>query len=119
MALSMAKIVDRGASVLLLLGAGLHSVGVRKFYAANFPAMLWAEIASFAILLLVGINWLRSMRPGDTALAVLSAFAAGGWLVIAAVCSQTLLNGWGDPRFILNALPSAVLLGFSLNAIRR
>ena len=63
------KYIDRGLSVLLIVGAALHTLGVLKFYRGQPHPLFWALCETLLVLLLAAINLLRTYRPGDRGLA--------------------------------------------------
>jgi hypothetical protein len=114
----IATSIDRGLSCLLVLGGIGHTFGVIGFY-QDPVTLFWALAASVLIFLLAAINLLRTWRPADRPLAILTSCGSAAYLII------SLGFGWvigslTDPRVILFAVLSLGLLGFGLrDAIRR
>ncbi len=111
------RIVDRALSVLLILGGVGHTFGVLEAYRARPETLFWSLTASLLIFLLAAVNLLRSWRPGDRALAIITACASAGYLVITFRFGQ-LIGNMADPRVIVFALISLGLVGFGLRDAR-
>jgi hypothetical protein len=109
----MLKIIDRGLGVLLILGAGGHTLGSIKAYADQPMTLLWALSASLFILLLGAVHLLRTVRPGDRTLAWIGAAGAACQIAAAAVFGA-LIGNPGDPRVIGFVVICAGLIIFSL-----
>jgi hypothetical protein len=112
------KWVDRALSCLLILGGIGHTFGVIGFY-HNPHTLFWALTASVLIFLLAAINLLRTWRPGDRGLAILTACASAAYFVVTLRFGE-LIGSLVDPRVILFGLLSLGLTLFGLrDAMRR
>ena len=112
------RYLDRLLSGLLILGAVGHTVGVTEFYRGQPDALFWSLCAGLLMLLVAAINLLRSWRPGDRAIAWLSAAASASYLVVT-VGFGRLIGSMADPRVIGFALISVGLLFFSVSGAVR
>lgn len=110
--------IDRGLSVLLILGGIGHTFGVLSFY-RDPQTLFWSLTASLLIFLIAAINLLRTWRPGDRALAAITACASAGWLVATLRFGQ-IFGNMLDFRVILFGVISVGLTLFSVrNAMAR
>jgi len=110
--------IDRGLSCLLILGGIGHTFGVISFY-EDVITLFWALTASVLIFLLAAINLLRSWRPADRALAIVTTCGSAAYLVITLEFGR-LIGSVLDPRVILFSVISLGLIGFGLrDAMRR
>jgi hypothetical protein len=109
----MLKYLDRTLAVLLLLGGMGHTLGSFKVYASDPMTLLWALCASLFITLLAVLNFLRSYRHGDRALAWITGFGNGCWIAVSVVFGVLIGNSL-DPRAVVFVLISAGLLAFSV-----
>ena len=111
------KWIDRGLSALLILGGIGHTLGVLDFY-KDPHTLFWSLTASELIFLLAAINLLRSWRPGDRTLAVITACASAAYLVFTLRFGQ-LIGNLADFRVLLFGAISLGLLWFGLrDAVR-
>ena len=112
------KLLDRIFGCLLALGAVGHGLGTFQAYRNTPMTLLWALSASFAILMLAAINLLRTARPGDRGLALISLV---GCLIWAGFCLWfgRLIGNFFDFRPLVNLIVSLVLAAFSLRALLR
>jgi hypothetical protein len=104
--------VDRGLSVLLILGGIGHTFGVIGFY-HDPETLFWALTASELILLLAACNLLRTWRPNDRALAAITACACAVYFVFTLIFGR-LVGSLVDPRVVLFGVLTLGLFGFSL-----
>src|SRR5690349_14372535 len=104
--------VDRGLSLLLILGGVGHTYGVINFY-TNAHTLFWALTDSVLIFLLAALNLLRSARPGDRPLAVITTCASAVYLVISLEFGR-LMGDMTDFRVILFGVISLGLTAFGL-----
>lgn len=104
--------IDRGLSLLVILGGVGHTLGVLNFY-KDPHTLFWSLTASVLIALLAAVNLLRTWRPGDRALALVAALGSGAYLVITLEFGR-LIGDMTDFRVILFAVLSLGLLAFSL-----
>ena len=110
--------LDRLLSALLILGAIGHTFGVTQFYRDQPDALFWSLCAGFLMLLVAAINLLRSWRPGDRAIAWMSAAASASYLVVTFGFGR-LIGNMADPRVIGFGLISVGLLVFSASGALR
>src|SRR5437868_2843731 len=108
----VARWIDRGLSGLLILGGIGHTFGVIGFY-HDPETLFWALTDSILVFLLAAVNLLRTWRPGDRALAIVTSCASAANLVITLGFGR-LIGSFADPRVIFFAVLSLGLLGFSL-----
>ena len=109
--------IDRGLSVLLILGGIGHTFGVIGFY--HDPITLfWALAASVLIFLLGAINLLRTWRPGDRALAILTTCGSFAYLIVT-IGFGRVIGSLIDPRVILFGALSIGLMAFGLRDAMR
>jgi hypothetical protein len=108
----MMKWVDRGLSVLLILGGVGHTFGVLDFY-KDPHTLFWSLTASELIFLLAAINLLRSWQPSDRALAVITAAASLSYFGFTLRFGQIIGNLF-DFRVILFGALTLGLTVFSL-----
>jgi hypothetical protein len=111
----MIKIVDRALSGLLILGAIGHTLGVIKYYQGQPDPLFWALGGTVLILLVAAINFLRSVRLQDRALALLAAGASGSYVIIS-ICFGYLVDNPLDVRAVTFALVS---LGLTFIGLRQ
>jgi uncharacterized membrane protein len=105
--------IDRALSVLLSLGGIAHSYGVATFF-HDPQTLFWSETATILIFLIAAVNLLRTWRPGDRALAAISAGASITYL-IATLCFGRIIGDMADFRVILF---SVLTLGLALFSLR-
>jgi small-conductance mechanosensitive channel len=105
--------LDRGLSLLLILGGVGHTFGVMGFY-KDPHTLFWSLTDSVFIFFLAAINLLRSWRPGDRALAAVAASGSAANLVIALGFGRLIAN-ITDFRVILFGVLS---LGLALFGVR-
>jgi hypothetical protein len=109
--------IDRGLSCLLILGGIGHTLGVLDFY-KDPQTLFWSLTASELIFLLAAINLLRSWRPNDRALAMITACASAVYLIFTLRFGQ-IIGDIADFRVILFGLLTLGLAIFGvLEAVR-
>ena len=106
------KWIDRALSGLLILGGVAHTLGVMDFY-ADPQTLFWSLTASELIFLLAAINLLRTWRPGDRALAAITAVATAAYFLFTLRFGQ-IIGNLVDFRVILFAALSLGLTAFSI-----
>jgi len=111
-------IVDRIFGWLLVVGGLLHAGGSWRSFHNDPSQLLWALSGSLAALLVAALNLLRTGRPADRPLALVSFFASLAWLAVA-VGFGVLIGNLADPRAVIHALNAAVLAGLSLRTLMR
>jgi hypothetical protein len=108
-------IIDRTLAGLLTLGAIGHSIGSFKAYSQQPVVLLWALCASLLIVLLGALNLLRSTRPGDVPLAMLTGAGTAAWL-ISAIIFGMIIHNMLDPRVVLFVLLCLGLIAFNIRS---
>ena len=108
--------VDRGLSVLLILGGIGHTFGVLSFY-KDPHTLFWSLTASVLIALLAAVNLLRSWRR-DRALAAIAATASAAYFVVT-LCFGRLIGDMTDFRVILFSVIALGLTAFGLRDAAR
>jgi hypothetical protein len=112
------KWIDRGLSALLILGGIGHSYGVLNFY-KDPHTLFWSLTATVLIFLLAAVNLLRTWRPADRTLAIITACASAAYFVVTLRFGE-LIGDIADFRVILFGIISVGLTLFSLrDAMRR
>jgi hypothetical protein len=107
------RIVDRILSVLLLLGAVGHTVGVLQYYRDQPDPLFWSLCVGFLIVLVAAINLLRTWRTRDRAIAWIAAGASAAYLATTLGFGR-LIGDMADPRVIGFSLLSVGLFSFSV-----
>ncbi|MFL6725859.1 MAG: hypothetical protein ACJ8FS_05015 [Sphingomicrobium sp.] len=111
------KWLDRALSVLLILSGVAHAYGVSTFF-RDPQTLFWSLTATLLIFLIAAVNLLRTWRPGDRALAGISAGGSIAYL-IATLCFGRIIGDIADFRVVLFGLLTLGLALFSLrDAIR-
>ena len=110
--------LDRILSVLLIVGAIGHTFGVTQFYRNQPDSLFWSLCTGLLILLVAAINLLRSWRPGDRAIAWMSAAASASYIIVTFGFGR-LIGNMADPRVIGFGLISIGLLFFSASGALR
>ena len=111
------KWIDRALSCLLIFGGVGHTLGVLDFY-KDRQTLFWSLTASELIFLLAGINLLRSWRPGDRALAAITAVATASYFLFTLRFGQ-IIGNLVDFRVILFTALTLGLTAFSVrDAVR-
>ena len=105
--------IDRGLSMLLILGGVGHTLGVLNFY-KDPQTLFWSLTASEMIFLLAAINLLRTWRPGDRALAAITAGASAVYLLFTLRFGQ-IIGNIADFRVVLFGV---ITLGLTALGIR-
>jgi hypothetical protein len=106
------KWIDRGLSFLLILGGVGHTLGVLDFY-KDAQTLFWALTATELVFLLAAINLLRSWRPNDRTLAVITAIASAAYLVFTLRFGQ-IIGNLVDFRVMLFGALTVGLTAFSV-----
>jgi hypothetical protein len=109
----MMRSLDRALAILLALGAGGHTMGSLKAFGHRPDELLWALCASLLVLLLAALNYLRTYRAKDRALAWIVAAGMAGWFG-AAIAFGLVIHNLLDPRPVVFSLISLGLIAFSL-----
>ena len=111
----MLRYIDRALSVLLILGAIGHTLGVMKFYRGQPHPLFWALCETLLVLLLAAVNLLRSWRPEDRALAWIATISSGAYVVVSIEFGM-LMGNLLDPRAVVFGLVSLGLVLFGLRS---
>lgn len=105
--------IDRGAALLLaLFSAGHGFLGTLATRDLMDSATVWSFSGSIAAWSVAVLNWLRTGRPGDRALARWALAGAVSWAALM-VWLAFAADMLADPRPWLFVAVSAVLAGFS------
>ena len=104
--------IYRGLSMLLILGGVGHTLGVLNFY-KDPQTLFWSLTASELIFLLAAINLLRTWRPGDRALAVITAAASAVYLLFTLRFGQ-IIGNIADFRVVLFGVITLGLTAFGI-----
>lgn len=112
------RFIDRGLAVLLILGSIGHTFGVIEYYKDQPDALYWSLCATLLMLLVAGINLLRSVRPGDRGMAGLAIGATAGYFV-AMICFGRLVGNMADPRVIGFSVICLGLIAFGIGSLRK
>ena len=118
----MLKWLDKTCCILLaLLGAAHGILGSLMSFPLTVQTTIWHFSGSIAVWLIVVLHWLRSGRPGDTALAAWAIAGSMAWIAIMAWLMQ-VEEAWNDPRpwsfVIVCAVLAASAIGQFLGAAR-
>jgi hypothetical protein len=105
----MWKWVDRGLSLLLILGGIGHTYGVLSFYKEPH-ALFWSLTDSALVFLLAAINLLRSWRADDRALATVAAAGCVANLAIAVGVGRLISDMLAFPVLLMGSLSLGLLL---------
>jgi hypothetical protein len=109
--------LDRGLSLLLIVGGVAHTFGVLSFY-KDPHTLFWSLTASVLIALLAAVNLLRSWRR-DRVLAAIAAAASAAYFVDTLYFGR-LIGDMTDFRVILFAVIAFGLTAFGVrDALRR
>lgn len=106
------KWIDRGLSGLLILGGVGHTLGVLDFY-KDPQTLFWSLTATELVFLLAAINLLRTWRPGDRALAAITALASAAYFLFTLRFGQ-IVGNLVDFRVILFGALTLGLTAFSV-----
>ena len=104
--------IDRSLSMLLILGGIGHTYGVLNFY-KDAHTLFWSLTASLLIFVLAAINLLRTWRPGDQTLAIITSCASAAYFVFTLRFGQ-LIGDLADFRVILFGVLTGGLTLFGL-----
>ena len=108
--------LDRICACVVLLGAIGHSFGSFAAYSASRETLLWALCGSALAGLVGATNLLRSLRPGDKALAAIALAGTLAWL-IASIGFGLVIGNLADARVIGFAVACIALLFFNLKVL--
>jgi hypothetical protein len=112
------KTTDRTFGWLLILATCGHTIGTLKFYPFMTDVWVWSLSASLAGAILGAVNIIRAGRPGDGALAAVTAAGCVGWALVALAFGNSIHN-LRDPRVMGNVFIAAVLVVCSCATLRR
>ena len=104
--------IDRTLSVLLILSGVGHTFGVMDFY-TDPHTLFWSLTASLLIFLLAAFNLLRTWRPDDGALAIVTACGTAAYFLFTVRFGQ-LIGNLVDFRVILFGAITAGLTAFGV-----
>jgi peptidoglycan/LPS O-acetylase OafA/YrhL len=112
----MAKTIYRIFCVLLALATAGHLFGTFKFFEFGTGIFVWSLSGALACTILVALNVLRTCRPDDRTLRLITLFGNLGWLGIVLLFGQSLGN-FLDPRVLFHGITVAGLAFFTLGQI--
>jgi hypothetical protein len=108
--------LDRAFVALLALGALGHFFGTLTLVEPGSALQVWSLSGVLCAALVVALNALRTVRPGDRAVAWMAGLGAAGWCVVALLFGRSLGNLF-DFRVVWHALAAAGLAAFSLRTL--
>jgi hypothetical protein len=108
----MLKVIDRIFGWLLVLAAGGHAVGTILWTKPMSGLFIWSLGSSLAAGLLATLNIVRTARPDDKTLAVITAIGTACWAIVALSFGISIGNVL-DPRPLGHVIISIVLVIFS------
>jgi len=112
----MIKHIDRTLAVLLFLGAVVgHTYGSFKFYGHDPLMLFWSLHASVLGGLLGILNFLRTLRQQDRALACITVAGTAIWTV-SAVRFGVLIGNSTDQRIVMFVAISLGLIALGLRS---
>ena len=109
--------IDRGLSCLLILSGLGHTFGVLNFY-RDPQTLFWSLLATLFIFLIAAVNLLRTWRPGDRGLAVITTCASAAYFVATLRFGQ-IIGNIADFRIILFGMLTLGLTAFGLRDAMR
>jgi hypothetical protein len=112
------RVLDRGAAVLLLLGAAGHTAGTLHWLSPSSNVFIWSLGSSLAALLLGALNLVRAGRPGDQTLAWICLLGTLGWAMVV-LGFGLIIGNVVDPRVDLHLTASLALAAFSIRTLLR
>ncbi len=110
----MRKFVDRFLALLLLVAAGLFVWQAILLYGAKPLLLFWSLNGGGLMVLASLLSFLRSFRPTDLPLALLSALALAGVIADCAAFALLTKGALLDPRPIAVGVLALLLILFSL-----
>jgi len=114
----MRKRLDQVCGWLLVLGACGHTGGTLLWLPRMSGIWIWSLGSALAALLLGVLNLLRASREDDRALAWITTFGTACWGLIAVAFGVSIGNML-DPRPLMHAVDSLLLVGFSVTTLLR
>jgi len=110
------RILDRAAGVLLLLGAGGHTLGTVLTLPPSHDAFIWSLGSSLAAVLVGTLNLVRAGRPNDRTLAWICLGGSLAWAGVV-IGFGLIIGHLLDPRVDMHLVASLALVGFSLRTL--
>ena len=107
--------LDRAFVALLALGGVGHFFGSLTLLAAGSEVQVWSLGGVLAVALIVAVNALRLLRPGDSAVAWIGGLGALLWVFVALGFGRSL-HDMLDFRVLWHGLAAAGVAVFSLRA---
>lgn len=114
----MRKRLDQACGWILVLGACGHTGGTLLWLPRMSGIWIWSLGAALAALLLGVLNLLRASREDDRALAWITSLGTACWGLIAVAFAVSIGNLL-DPRPLMHAVDSLLLVGFSAATLLR
>jgi len=111
----MGKLVDRAFIALLAFGVLGHLFGTFTLTDVGSPLFVWSLSGVLAAGMIVALNVLRHIRPGDQVIARIALVGSVCWIGIAILFGTSIGNVL-DPRALLHAIAGAGLSYFSFRS---
>jgi hypothetical protein len=108
--------IDWGFVGLLAFGVLGHTYGSFTLLEIGSGIFVWSLAGVLAASLVVCLNALRILRPGDLRVAWMALVGSLGWLLVAILFGRSLGNAL-DPRSMYHALAALGLVIFSLRSV--
>lgn len=113
----MMKTFDRAFCGLLAFAAVGHLYGTFALTDFGSGLFVWSLSGVLAAMLLAALNFLRSTRTTDRALASITFVGSIAWIGIAVLFGLSIQNV-ADPRVLVHILAAAGTAFFSFKALR-
>jgi hypothetical protein len=110
------RVLDRAASILLLLGAAGHTVGTVLSLPPSHDAFIWSLGSSLAAVLVGVLNLVRAGRPSDRTLAWICLGGSLGWALVV-LGFGLIIGNLVDPRVDMHLVASLALVAFSVRTL--
>lgn len=110
--------LDRGSAVLLLFGAGGHTMGSLTLVPMGSGIQVWALGSALCAALVAALNFLRAGRPDDRPVIWLALTGSLGWVIVVGLFARSL-GTVADFRVVWHGLAALALAGFSLRSLLR
>jgi hypothetical protein len=111
------RLIDRAFCVLLAIGTMGHLIGSFLFYEIGGGLFVWSLSGAMAAALLVVLNWLRSSRPSDRALAWITLVGNLCWIGVVVLFGGSIGNVL-DVRVLLHVIAAAGMSYFSFKILQ-
>ena len=114
----MRKHLDQACGWLLVLGACGHTGGTLLWLPRMSDIWIWSLGSALAAMVLGALNLLRASREDDRALAWITTLGTACWGLVAVAFGVSIGNML-DPRPLMHAVVSLLLVGYSLATLLR